>query len=159
MKLKYYQYYDLRSEDIMKLKELGHTVEIFTEDGCQHIYTVGIKPSPPRHKYKFLGKSKKRAVFLLPSGLNVVKIPLDESGVADNCLEDFRYRKCRDKWYPLAKCRLVNYTNYYLIMEYVKPIDNPYAKDMGIPDWVTQVDCGQVGFNLAGRLVAYDYGG
>lgn len=27
-----------------------------------------------------------------------------------------------------------------------------------VPDWVSSVDCGQVGVNRKGKLVAYDYG-
>lgn len=102
---------------------------------------------------KFLGEGRNRKVYLLFSGKNVIKIPKNDDGIRDNCIEDFRYRKNRDKWFPLAKCRLVNYSNYHLVMEYVKQAEDPY----GLATWVYSVDCGQVGFTNNGKLVAYDY--
>lgn len=104
---------------------------------------------------KCIGEGRNRRVYLLPSGKNVIKVPLNDDGISDNCVEDSRFRKHRAKWYPLARCRLLDYTKYYLIMEYVKPAKKPY--DCG-EAWVYSVDCGQVGFNRAGRLVAFDYG-
>ena len=104
-------------------------------------------------EFKFIGKTKKRAVYLLPGGKNVIKVPLNEQGLHNNYLEDFRYRFQKSKWYSLARCRLLK--NGCLVMEYIEVIDKPYDLKLY---WVDMVDCGQVGYNRLGEVVAYDYG-
>jgi hypothetical protein len=87
---------------------------------------------------KCLGNGRNRIVYLTLSGKNVIKVPLNEDGISDNFLEDFRYRRCRAKWYPLARCRLLDYTQYILIMEYVEPAIDSFS----LASWVYSVDCG-----------------
>lgn len=104
-----------------------------------------------------LGCGRLRAVFLLPGGRNVLKIPLNESGISANYSEAYRY-KYRSKnglrWneintFKLARCRLLG---CLLVMEYVKP--GPIDER---PKWADFVDCQQVGLNRQNEWVAYDY--
>lgn len=112
-------------------------------------------------KCKYLGCGRNRIVYLLPSGKNVIKIPLSEAGENNNYDEAFRYSKrIERKSIPLARCRMVKDTPY-LIMEYV--ID-PFAIQhrrkytlCNMPTWVEFVDCRQVGYTRQNKLVAYDY--
>lgn len=101
--------------------------------------------------WTFIGQGRTRAVFLLPGGRYVVKIPVDEMGYHDNWSEARQAK--RDGWlykHQVARCRLMK--NGWLVMEYVKP-----ATGEELPDWVGSVDCGQVGWTRDGRLVAYDF--
>jgi len=137
-------------------------------------------------EYKYLGSGRNRHVFLLPSGRNVIKVPINEAGRTDNYLEAVRFKKSSINSYAsYARCRLLNFNQACLIMEYVKPvlfISESYASQMhkearsteyctwfaeqdkytivtgDSPDWVKCIDCAQVGLNLKGKLVAYDYG-
>lgn len=105
--------------------------------------------------WKYIGSGRKRAVYLLPNGRNVIKIPLSEDGIHDNYMEAFRYSNGRKEgmYVQYARCRLLG---VLLIMEYVAPIDeSPY--NLGI-NWVYSVDSGQVGYTKQGKLVAYDFG-
>ncbi len=111
---------------------------------------------------KCIGEGRNRRVYLLSSGKNVIKVPLNDDGISDNCIEDFRFRKHRNEWYPLARCRLLDYTQYILIMEYVAMIDycvpGTWNEMCKLHSWIMSVDSGQVGYNRAGKLVAFDYG-
>jgi len=101
-------------------------------------------------KLKHLGDGRNRSVYLLPSGLYVVKFPKNNWGVHENYVES---RSCkRDDYlyrWQKAKCRLAG---LWLIMEYVSQV--PYDE---LPDWSKYVDGGQVGLNRKGEYVAYDY--
>ncbi len=58
------------------------------------------------------------------------------------------------KQHLLAKCKLIYVGGIpVLVMEFVKQI--PYKE---MPDWADFIDCGQVGYNRRGNIVAYDYG-
>ena len=103
--------------------------------------------------FKELLAGRNRVAFLSPSGRNVVKIPLNDYGVADNSSEAVRWRKERADWYPLARCRL--FCDLLVVMEVVDRCSLDYGK---LPSWVSWVDCGQVGYNRRRKLVAYDYG-
>jgi hypothetical protein len=100
--------------------------------------------------YKYLNQGSKRAAYLSPDGKHVVKIPINPIGIMENFLEFDRWRRALHPRERLAKCLLA--FNNLLIMEYVKP-----AAPSELPAWADDYD-GQVGFNIAGRLVAYDYG-
>ena len=109
-----------------------------------------------RH-YTLLGSGRNRAVFKLKSGNYVIKFPLNEEGVADN---DWEASICSNKHegdeddvqYP--KTRYIELQGFVCcIMEYIEPCDSID----GMPDWIGFVDCGQVGYNKKGRLLAYDY--
>ena len=105
---------------------------------------------------KHLGTGRNRAVYLLPSGKNVIKIPMNGDGIHDNLAEEYRYRVQRTSWYPLARCRLLP-GSHNLIMEYVKFPDS-YCGLRESNSWIDSVDCCQIGYNRVGKLVAYDYG-
>ena len=108
-------------------------------------------------KLECIGEGRNRRVYLLPSGLNVIKVPLNDDGITDNCLEDHRFRLQRNKWFPLARCRLLDFTKYYLIMEYVVAPES-YLELRDENGWIDEVDCWQVGLTRKNKLVAYDYG-
>lgn len=113
-------------------------------------------------KLKYLGSGRNRAVYLLPGGKYVIKIPINALGLADND-EEHCFRHMKDPWAKkervFARCRLIPGT-FLLVMEYVEDasyqeIRNKLGK---VPEWVGCIDSGQVGFNRQGKLVAYDYG-
>lgn len=112
--------------------------------------------------FKEVGEGRNRIAFLSPTGLNVIKVPLSNYGVNDNESE-YRYWKKRktpeksSRGYvddtletPLARCRMMG---IFLVMEFVDD-DVPPEKH---PQWSIYVDCGQIGVNRKGRVVAYDY--
>lgn len=116
-------------------------------------------------KCKLLGQGRNRMVFLLPSGLNVIKVPLNEDGIIDNwhehCIRStgnpYDHQKTR------ARCRILPGSNC-LIMEYLTVMFYPdlleyyTPRKMKIPDWIGSIDCSQVGLSLTGKVKAYDYG-
>lgn len=104
--------------------------------------------------YTRLGVGSKRKVFISPCKTYVIKIPLEpiRFGIEEN-LEEFRlYSENPNSFY--AKCELIE--NNWLKMEYVEPIAMTVEDNM--PEWVGSIAEGQVGYNLKGELVAYDYG-
>lgn len=106
---------------------------------------------------RFLGAGRNRVVFQVNPKW-VVKIPRNSAGFTDNDWEgsvsnspestedDIQY--ARTIMVYLEGCPL-------LFMEYVTQAEVKYEE---LPDWVGFVDCGQVGYNASGKLVAYDYG-
>lgn len=103
-------------------------------------------------KEKWVGFGRNRAVFR--RGSYVVKVPVNDAGVADNQHEAYlfqRYGKTRG-YVAYARCRMAG---VILVMEYVEHVGwSPQNK----PDWTWSVDCGQVGRNAKGELLAYDFG-
>ncbi len=104
-------------------------------------------------EFIFLGEGSNRRVY--KHGDFVIKYPINDKGFGDNVHEAYIYKKSLTYKYYIqyAKCRLVCKHFCILIMEYV--IQIPY-KDQ--PEWAQAVDCGQVGINKRGKIVAYDYG-
>lgn len=90
----------------------------------------------------------------------VVKIPTcgsgfvanDWEGSVSNSEESFN----NDSYVQYAKTRMVYFNGLPVVFmeEVIMPIDFKYED---FPDWVGFVDCGQVGWNKKGRLVAYDF--
>lgn len=107
--------------------------------------------------YKFIGCGRQRAVFRRKNF--VIKIPMCEDGLHSNSREAFTYKKSLKKPCPngtrYARCKLL--ANGWLVMQYVKDYYrcNPRPEHNG---WIDYIDCQQVGLNIGGRLVAYDYG-
>ncbi len=98
---------------------------------------------------QLLGKGRHRTVYALPDGRWVLKVPNDPDwGLASNDREARNYQQ--DTTGKLAACYMLSNGN--LVMERVTA---PY---MPLPEWCDYVDCGQVGLNASGALVAYDYG-
>lgn len=108
---------------------------------------------------------RNRNVFKMPGGY-VVKLPSGFDGIQDNDWEGSisnspegtgfdcgyiqyaRTRMCYYKEVPIVFMEYVEYKNKNQIIEL-------FGKE---PDWCLSVDCGQVGVNKGGRLVAFDYG-
>lgn len=110
-----------------------------------------------KKKYGTPEVGRTRAVFDRGDGY-VIKVPLNGEGYMASNTEK-RYSEMDDPYIPVAKCW---YEDDYsvtkegfgvLVMEKVKITRADYKN---MPDWVMAVDCGQVGYNKAGELVAYD---
>jgi len=104
----------------------------------------------------FLNEGRYRRVYLSRTGKYVIKIPINHVGEADNGSEDFSYHFSANNE-NLARCKAFFYNNQLcLIMEKVEIID--WSKNSTVvPEWVSYVDCRQVGYNRDGKLVAYDW--
>ncbi len=109
--------------------------------------------------FTYLGHGRNRITYRI-SERYVVKIPLNQDGVADNWYEAKQCKRDPDT----AKCRLLGDC---LVMEFVDDIHQiwghlPLWEKMErinlLPYWVDYVDCRQVGFTRTGKLVAYDFG-
>lgn len=97
-----------------------------------------------------LGQGNHRICFRL-SPVEVIKIPLKESGFFANSLEA---NTCGGLF---ARCEFDDDIGKelgvpVLRMEYVEHVG--WSKE---PDWTWGIDCGQVGRTADGRLVAYDW--
>ena len=108
---------------------------------------------------------RNRNVFRMPGGY-VVKIPTCMDGIADNDWEGSLSNSEEGTGFDIgyiqyARTRMGYYKDIPIVfMEYVEflpssKIKERYGKQ---PDWCWSVDCGQVGSNKYGRLVAFDYG-
>ena len=94
-----------------------------------------------------------RAVFDMGNGY-VAKVPLDYDGMSAsrNELSSFT---TEDAFIPVAECYFSDkFEEPILIMEKVNTKHG--IKYSELPDWVGYVDCGQVGYDRKGNLVAYD---
>lgn len=106
---------------------------------------------------------RNRNVFDL--GKYVVKIPKNLAGFGDNDWEGSVSNSPEslghDDYVQYPRTRLAYYKEVPIVfMEKVEPVTaKEIVRRLGYePDWVNSVDCGQVGFNRKGRLLAYDYG-
>lgn len=104
-------------------------------------------------KYSHIGSGLYRAVFKM-RGNRVLKIPLNEAGEFCNDGEaSIIDRNCaRGRWVEIEGFVCV-------IQEYVEDASLAAIRmRLGrIPDWVSGIDCAQVGFTRSGRLKAYDF--
>jgi hypothetical protein len=90
-----------------------------------------------------------RATFDRGDGF-VIKFPLDEEGALATSNES----AWSSDFIPLAKCEMEFIDDVpVLVMEKVEMVTVDYNE---MPTWVGFVDCGQVGRNADGELVAYD---
>lgn len=110
----------------------------------------------PRAREVLTGRT--RVAYILNNRV-VVKLPKTSLGIGDNEHEARSYTKLRHEG-TRARCRLVGNDIPVLFMQYVRYASPVVlrAKLKAIPEWVYSIDCGQVGFNSFGQLVAYDYG-
>lgn len=97
----------------------------------------------------------------------VVKLPITQGGIGDNDWEGSVSNgpeQNEDEHVQYARTRMHYYKGLeffpVVFMEFVQWARGAeiVAKLGHEPDWVDCVDCGQVGFNRAGKLVAFDYG-
>lgn len=103
---------------------------------------------------KVLGEGRHRRGYLTKSGRYVLKVPIHPLGELANRLEadDYKNDNFLGKEY-LARCKIVIIDNIEcLLMDRVTS-----AGEEELPDWTGFVDCGQVGYNCHGKLVAYDW--
>ena len=103
-------------------------------------------------RYELLGEGRNRATYRVSADW-VVKVPRCEAGIFDNESESETYGCLGGN---LAACSVFYEEGGIpvLFMEYVEPV----CLGASAPSWVSFVDCGQVGYTRAGKLVAYDYG-
>lgn len=90
----------------------------------------------------------------------VYKVPLDQEGIDSNYHEAVEYEQqvaTQDTFIPIAACWIEeNGTNLpVLVMERVEPAKQKLKE---LPEWVSWVDCAQVGYTKNNQLVAYDMG-
>lgn len=102
--------------------------------------------------YSYLGSGYKREAYLSPCATYVIKVPINELGFEENRVEAETYKANPNSIY--AQCELL--PDGLLKMEYVKPAFLRKGDDY--PDWILAIAETQVGHNLQGKLVAYDYG-
>lgn len=113
---------------------------------------------------EFLSYGRHRIVFR--HGNYVVKVPLNEEGLYDNWRErNVWLNRSPRNYCKYARCRMWGIA---LVMQYAT-FPGPLSDDKGykgyvsiltpgVPKWIYAVDCGQVGYNRFGEIVAYDYG-
>lgn len=111
--------------------------------------------------YAHIGMGRHRSAYRRRN--YVVKVPLNMDGLADNWRER-RYwlQHHRDGYITYARCRLIY--NCFLVMEYARfpgllSNQDGYIPMDVMPGWAYAVDCFQVGYNIHGKMVAYDYAG
>ena len=112
-----------------------------------------------RRKYGEPEVGRTRAVFDRGDGY-VVKVPINGESFAANSREA-RTSEADNPYTPVAEC--YHDTVYdvdpdgvsVLVMEKLNFEGVPRSY-RDLPDWVGSVDCGQVGYNRKGELVAYD---
>ena len=106
--------------------------------------------------YKYLNEGRHRKGFLSPNRKWVVKVPKTcarLAGIQDNWSEYHTFKRASPAIRArLARCRL--FKGEILIMEKLCTANLCWGN---IPEWARGIDCGQVGYNRKGNLVAYDY--
>lgn len=109
-----------------------------------------IKQLTHEHGTPLIGRT--RAVFDMGNGY-MMKVPFNDEGEYANGNE-VRASAADDPAIPIAECFYNKVGDVDVIMmEKVDRITVDYSR---MPDWVGYVDCGQVGLNRQGKLVAYD---
>lgn len=108
----------------------------------------------------YCAEGRNRNTFVFDS--YVVKLPKTLDGIVDNDWEGSisnsaeSFNKPEYVQYPRTRLAFSRDGIPVCIMERVEI--PPWPGYDAYPDWVGSVDCGQVGYTKAGRLVAYDYG-
>lgn len=108
---------------------------------------------------EFLGYGRTRIVFA-EDAERVIKIPFTSEGYRASSGEVKTYENFHKDpdagWIPTAECfftQIEGINIWLLSMERMQEFPRFGAPR---PDWVDSVDCGQVGLNSKGELVAYD---
>lgn len=148
---------------------LSHPCEdyFFIDEDCLDDENKGILENlhiryMKRALHVFAGRT--RNVFLMSGGY-VVKLPKNFDGITDNDWEG-SVENSEDSIGVFEEYQYPHHRMVYskgipvVFMEEVEPLTSKeivqrFGKE---PEWVMSVDCGQVGVNKRGRLVAYDYG-
>lgn len=90
----------------------------------------------------------------------VFKLPITMAGYGDNDWEGSIGKEGEEYYVPIARSKLLPRVDIpIVVMEKVEEADlDEIIKRFGkLPDFVSIVDSGQVGYNRKGRLVAFDY--
>ncbi len=120
-------------------------------------YLVSIEKHFKREGYECLGCGAFRTVFQDTKSGNVIKVPMDETGIGCNIIESELYKQY-GKDGILAKCKLFYFRDIPLLeMEYVTDWQECGIPKYKLPKWVWRIDCDQVGLNSKGKMVCYDY--
>ena len=90
-----------------------------------------------------------RATFI--SKHCVFKFPLNFKGLRDNSVEG---KQPNDDYAQYAKGRLLMLGDFNCVVQEKLTMPKSLA---GLPVWVLSIDCGQVGYDVKGRLKAYDF--
>lgn len=103
--------------------------------------------------WTYIGSGKNRRVWRRKNV--VIKIAYNESGVMANKTENDIYHCYPNSYY--APCRVVK--DNILMMRYVQVIDDlDFCQHHLIPNWALNLNDGpQVGMDLSGNILAYDY--
>jgi hypothetical protein len=103
---------------------------------------------------------RNRAILIDPNKRHVIKVPINGMGIRDNEYEYDMFKKYKSgrEIIPVATCKIFYADKTVgiplLMMDYVKVINGYTLKDA--PNWVSWIDCAQVGYDRKGNLVAYD---
>jgi hypothetical protein len=129
------------------------------EDVTPLTYNTPIKKNKETIEYngdvfEFLASGTKRKTYLSPCKKYIIKVPKEPYalGLLENKTEAETYKANPKSIY--AECELIE--NGWLKMEFVEP--KYFSKDDDYPEWTLGIAEHQVGYNLDGKLVAYDYG-
>ena len=143
---------DKSAQQFMKDLEYNRNVE---QDAFQ-FYKDTIKENAKKYGIPLVART--RLVFKDADRGMVIKVPFTGEGEMANYAEARAYRNYvedSENYIPVAKCHMTGSGDIYVLeMEQVAPVKNPYSPEY--PDWVSLVDCGQVGHDKNGELVAYD---
>lgn len=154
-----------RSEMIARSKEISQNNNIirtqmqeFEGDPYHGQIRKQIDHYTKKYGQPLLGRT--RAVFDRGDSY-MVKVPMNGEDLMANQSEIMTY-EAKDPYIPVAECRME--TDYsvvpegmpVLVMEKVDIESASKLRYKDMPDWVGSVDCGQVGYDRKGRLVAYD---
>ena len=106
-------------------------------------------------RFKYLSSGRHRDVFISKTGKYVFKVPNCHSGICANDIEGswFCDEYAHHKLFYINEIPIV-------IMEYLKEMDTEtYLKLCKTEeyDWINGIDCGQVGYNRKGDVVAFDW--
>jgi len=101
-------------------------------------------------KYGQPSCGRNRATFL--SKHCVIKFPLNYAGIRDNSIES---KSQTDTYASYAKGRKIMLGNFNCVIQ--EQLRMP-ANRKNLPTWVMSIDCCQVGYDVKGRLKAFDFG-
>jgi hypothetical protein len=107
---------------------------------------------------ELLGYGRTRICFLEDDN-RVIKIPFTREGYQASSREVHTYENFKKDpeagWIPTAECYFTQVAGIDIWLLSMERVIRPQFGDPR-PPWVDSVDCGQVGYNSAGELVAFD---
>jgi hypothetical protein len=163
--------YSLKGNESLELLEALDTIEQIMPMALNNDVTaMGRVQNAIQHFLdsgeEFIGCGTTRICFTYGAD-RIVKVPYTLIGIKSSLRELQNFENFREafppdeyfdpdyNWFPTAECREL-YLDFphpeIITMEWVTPVD--FYEEL--PRWVDYVDCGQVGYNAAGDLVAYD---